>query len=380
MKEIKKFLLLTSLFLTGSHAFSQNSLTTHLELLYEEKQYEELLAEHAAKVQGYPARAVYYVGMAYYMKADDVNCLKSMELSLLKDSTDADAWFIKGMTLNYLGAFDRAIASFSKAIELQPENSPFYSGLGDAYFNLEQADEALEAYRKATALENPSDRPYLMIPQIYAATDQAEKALEAFYLAKEKIRKETDSYATVLYNIGLYELLNKNFAQAEIALQELLDFNPNDFHGIAKLIQVYYGKREYTKAAAYRQTLYEAHALGLLEDNLKEMFCFDQFHWKDNLIQAFERYEEKEGGLYYKHLFYVLDYENKVEYRIQTEYSPVSIELGGPKYVLGMDKNGTHSTFGFGFNEGFNYEDLKNAVINIIEGRVAPSASSSTGN
>lgn len=376
---MKKLLLLLSLLLTGLHAFSQDALTVSLELLYKEKQYAKIIAEHAAKAQTYPARAVYYVSMAYYMGTDDTNCLKSMELSLQKDSTDADAWFIKGMTLNYLGEFSSALDSFTKAIARQPEHSQFYSGLGDAYFNLQKTDKALEAYRQAIAQKDATDRPYLMIPQLYAAKNEPEKALEAYYIAKEKVTKETDSYATVLYNIGLYELLNKNYEKAETALQELIYFKPDDFSAYAKLIQVYYGKREYEKAAPYRQKLYEAHALGLLEGRLQEMFCFDQFHWKEHLIQAFERYEEKEGALYYKHLFYVLNAENRVEYRIQTEYSPISIDLGGPKYIIGMDKNGTHATFGFGFNDDFIYDDLKNAIINVIEGRVTPAADSSPG-
>jgi len=83
-----------------------------------------------------------------------------------------------------------------------------------------------------------------------------------------------------------------------------------------------------------------------------------------------------ETQVYYKHIFYVVNDKGEIEFRIQTENSPISVELGGPKYLLGMDKDGTHSTFGFGFNEDFKYDDLKSAVIKVLEEKVKPSASS----
>jgi hypothetical protein len=49
-----------------------------------------------------------------------------------------------------------------------------------------------------------------MIPQIYAELNQPDKALLAFYKSKESISKDSDSYINALYNIGLYEYLNKN--------------------------------------------------------------------------------------------------------------------------------------------------------------------------
>ena len=114
---------------------------------------------------------------------------------------------------------------------------------------------------------------------------------------------------------------------------------------------------------------------------MKEQFCFDQFDWKNKYIFAYERFAEKKGKLYYKHIFYVTDKENgKTEFTIQTENSPISVELGGPKYILGMDNNGTHSNFGFGFEENFKYDDLKKEVINILENKIKPAASSRKGN
>jgi len=223
---------------------------------------------------------------------------------------------------------------------LHSKSSDYFSGLGDSYFSLNKLNKSLQAYKTATEMENPIDRSFVMIPQIYAAKNDTENALQAFYIAKGKISKTSHSYITALYNIGLYELLNKNYNEAELALKELITLSPTDYHSYSKIIQVYYGTKEYEKAETYKKKLYDAYAKGILKDNLKDMFCFDQFEWKDKLIQVYERFAIKKGNLYYKHLFYVVNKQDEIEFRIQTENSPISVELGGPKYAIGMDKDG----------------------------------------
>jgi len=373
---MRKILFTLLIGLLSFNAFSQDEITTELKAKYESEKYDQIISEHSDKADKYPAKAIYYIGMAYYMKADDNNCLKYMDLSIEKDSTDPDAYFIKGMTFNYLGQFEKAIKSFEKAIEINPNSSDFFSGLGDSYFSLKNYKKALENYKSATEKENAIDRPFIMIPQVYTELNEPKNALKSFYIAKEKVSKKTNSYITILYNIGLLELLDKNYDKAELALKELIELDPSDYHSYSKIIQVYYGKKEYEKAEPYKKKLYEAYNQGVLKDNLKDMFCFDQFDWNDKLIQVFERFAVKEGELYYKHIFYVINKKGEIEFRIQTENSPISVELDGPKYLLGMDKDGTHSTFGFGFNEDFKYDDLKSAVIKVLEEKVKPSASS----
>ena len=201
-----------------------------------------------------------------------------------------------------------------------------------AFFILEKYDLALDSYKKATEQQNCPDRPYSFIAQIYSDLKNNDKALEAFYVAKSKISKESNSYINALYNIGLLESLKGNYDKAEPAFVELLQVAPADYHSYAKLIQIYYHKKEYEKAKPYKNKLYEAQKKGLLKGNLKDMFCFDQFKWNDKLIQAYERYEEGSKDIYNKHLFYVVNQNDDIEYRIQTEYSPISVEQGGSKY------------------------------------------------
>jgi|GEM_PF-550863 len=372
MKKILQILIL-SLFCLPSLA--QEEITNELENAYMEEKYDFIISKHSEKVNEYPAKAIYYVAMAYYMKANDNKALELMNLSIDKDNTDPDAYFIKGATLNYMEQFENAIESFTQAIKLDSTNSNYFSGLGDSYLSMELYDKALDSYIDATQKVDPIERPFAIIPQLYTELNQPEKALEAYYISKERLSEESEYYIMTLYNIGLYEYLKQEYDKSEIAFTELIELAPSDFHSYAKLIQVYYGKKEYEKAAPYREKLYEAYNKGILKDNLKEMFCFDQFNWEDKSILAFEKFATKEGELYYKHVFYVKNETGKTEFTIQTENSPISAELGGPKYAIGMSKEDSHSTFRF-IEENFEYDELKSIIIQILEQEINAVSSS----
>lgn len=373
IKNILATFILTTSSLT---IFAQDKVTTELKTLSDNKQFDKIIEQYTSNFNDYSAKSLYYIGLAYYIKEDDNNCIKFMNLSINKDPKDPASFYIKASTLNYMQKYDDAIKNFQSAINLKSDDAEFYSGLGDSYYNLEKLDLALEAYKKATEQKDCPDRPYSFLAQIYSDQKNNDKALEAFYIAKSKIDKKSNSYINTLFNIGLLESLKGNYEKAEPAFVELLQLDPTDYHSYAKLIQIYYHKKEYDKAKPYKDKLYDAHKNGLLKDNLKDMFCYDKFKWDNKLIQAYERYEESSKDIYNKHLFYVVNQDDKIEYRIQTEYSPISVEQGGAKYLLCRTKGDTHSTYNIGFDDNFKYDDLKKSVIDILEEKVKPSATS----
>lgn len=376
----RKINLLIILGILSLSAFSQDTATSYIKTLLETKEYDKIVRQYSDKQKDLSAKSLYYVGVAYYTKEDDANCLKFMDLSINKDATNPGPHYIKGMTLNYMGKFDDAVKCFNESIKLKADDAIFYSGLGDSYFNLDKTDKALEAYKKATEQPDCPGRPYSMIAQIYSSLNNTDKALESYYIAKTKNIDEPGSYSNALFNIGLLESQKGNYDKAEPAFLEIIKLDPADFHAYAKLIQVYYHRKEYEKAKAYKDKLYEAKKQGKLKGNLEDMFCFDQFKWNDNLIQAYERYEEGDKkSIYIKHLFYVLNQSNEIEFRIQTEYSPFAAEMSKIKYLLCMSKGVEHSTFNVGFNDDLKYDDLKAAVINVLEGKIQASASSRPG-
>ena len=374
---MKKIIITATLTIFSLLIFAQDKITDELKSLTDNRDYDKIIEQYASKSKDLSAKSLYYIGLAYYMKEDDGNCLKLINLSIDKDSKDPKPYYIKASTLNYMKKYEEAVVSFRLAVSLKADNPESYTGLGDSYYNLKKFDLALESYKKATEQKGAPDRPFSMIAQIYSELKDNDKALEAYNIAKSKIQKGSDSYLNVLFNIGLLESLKGNYDKAEPVFIELIQLDSADFHSYAKLIQIYYHEKDYEKARPYREKLYVAHKKDQLKDNLKDMFCFDQFKWNDKLVQAFERYEEgPKNYIYNKHLFYILNQEGNIEFRIQTEYSPISVEQGAAKYLLCMTRGNTHSTFNIGFDDNYQYEDLKKNVIDILEDKIKPVASS----
>ena len=54
--------------------------------------------------------------------------------------------------------YTEAVASFTEAIELDPENIPAYMGRAEAYIGLKQYDDAKADY--TTAIEKTEEQPY----------------------------------------------------------------------------------------------------------------------------------------------------------------------------------------------------------------------------
>lgn len=350
-------------------SFGQGKSTDELKSLYDNKQYEKIIEQYGSKSGDYSANSYYQIGFAYYMKEDDNNSLKFMDLSINKDPKQIAPYFIKGSTLNYMGKHEEAVKAFENALKINPNDSQSLVGLGDSYYSLKKNELALEAYKKATEQINSSDRPYAMVAQIYSDLGNKDMALEAYYTVKSKVAKNSDSYINALFNIGLLESFKENYSKAEPVFLEIIEINPKDYHTYSKLIQIFYRRKEYDKAKPYKNKLYEAYKNGELTGNLKDMFCFDQFKWKNYNVLVFERYEEneKKKDIYYKHLFYVQDDQDNTIFRVQTEFSPIAMELEKIKYMLCASKEGTHYNSGLGFNDDIDYDVLKSEAIKMME-------------
>ncbi|MES2575219.1 MAG: tetratricopeptide repeat protein [Bacteroidota bacterium] len=356
--------------------FAQDKFITELNSLTKKEEYKKIIDDYSTKKYDYSAESLYQIGHAFYMSEDDNNCLKFINLSIAKNSKDPRPYFILGSTLYYLKKYDEAIKSFENGIKIDPEDSRFYSGLGDTYYAQNKTELALNAYINATKQKNAEDVEFRMVAQLYAKLKNNQKALEAYYAAKAKTSPDSDKYINVLFNIGILEVKNGNYEKSEIAYLEVIKLSPTDFHTYAKLIQIYYHKKEYEKAKPYKDKLYAEYKKGNLKDHLKDMYCYDRFKWNDKLIECFERFQETSENIFKKHIFYVVNDKDEVDYTIQTEFSPIAVEHGYEKYVLCATKGNVHHTYGIGFNEDLKYEDLKKSVIQVLEDKIKPDASS----
>ncbi len=370
---MKKFFLVAFLLVIKIGAFAQTSIDVEIDGLLTLEQYQTIIDNYANKdVETYSARSIYYIGFSYYMLEDDDNCLKYMDLTIEKDPTNPAAYFIKASTYNYMNRFDDAIPCFQKAISLETKKeniSKSYISLGYSHYNLNQDDLAIDAYNKAIEYDSAGGTPYIMIAQIYSKQNRDDKALELYYKGRENASKENENYITILFNIGLFEQKAGNYNKAETAYKELLEIDFTDYHTYAKLIQVYNQTKEYDKISPLKDVLYSAHKQGLIQDEcLSDMFCIDQFERKGKQIRVFEKYQEgKSETIYNKLIFYVFNNDEKMEYSIQTEYSPAAVAFGEGKYILCANKDDSHINYGLIFDDDSTYEEIKTSVLNILD-------------
>ena len=349
---------------------AQDKILEELKTLSEQQQFSEITSKYSEKYDTYSSEAFYYVAFAYYMQEEDIQCLKFLNLALEKDSQNVSALYIKGSTLNYMLRYDEAILVYKRAIEIEKESSQLYSGLGDSYEALGKYEDALEAYKKVIELDDNSVNAHRNIASIYLILNRLEESLNAYYSTISKLTPDSEDYKDVLFNVGLLEMMNKKYDKAIITYQGLIEKFPKDFHSCAKLIQLYYRNAEYDKIDSLKEVLYNAHSKGeLVDSNLEDMFCIDQFDWRNHKVMVFERYETGNSeNIYNKHLFYIQDDKKEVLFRVQTEFSPMSVSLGGQDYLLCATlSNNNRFNSGIGFSHGYKYEYLKAVVLPLLD-------------
>ncbi len=70
---------------------------------------------------------------------------------------DVNVWLVRGIAFSMQRQYDRAIADFTTAIKLDPQNGNAHYNLGLAYFETKEFDKALEESKLAKSLGFPLD-------------------------------------------------------------------------------------------------------------------------------------------------------------------------------------------------------------------------------
>lgn len=100
------------------------------------------------------------------------------------------------------GDYDEAIASFIKAIEIDPEVYDAYHGLGDAYAGAGDYDNAIEAYKTAILIDNKHSKTYIKAAELYVESGEYSLAVSLLEQGKEI----TDSVLIAKMISELYQL------------------------------------------------------------------------------------------------------------------------------------------------------------------------------
>ncbi|MCT7949129.1 CHAT domain-containing tetratricopeptide repeat protein [Ancylothrix sp. C2] len=154
------------------------------------------------------AIALFYRGVDQHL-ADDFNgALASYEKAIDIEPKFHLAWHNKGAVLTDLGRYEEALASYQKAIEIEPKFHNAWNGKGVVLSDLGRYEEALASYQKAIEIEPKFHHAWNGKGRVLSDLGQNEEALASY----EKAIKIEPNYhpawngkGCVLSDWGRYE-------------------------------------------------------------------------------------------------------------------------------------------------------------------------------
>lgn len=157
------------------------------------------------------------------------------------------AYIGRGLILDSLNRTDEAIADYTKAIELDPENSGAYLNRAVVYTKLNNPDKAIADYTTAIELDPADNDPYISRGVIYGNLGDYDKALADF---NQAVQMDPQSISAYLYRGSLYE----NIGQPDKALadyQEATKIDPQSPYAYTSIASLYSQQENYDEALTY---------------------------------------------------------------------------------------------------------------------------------
>jgi len=344
--------------------------------LYEAEDFQKITVLEIKDHKELKAHDSFLIGMSFYNLSLDQSALPHFERAVELEKDDAEYNFFLGISYLFLRNLEMAEKHISVSNTIEPKSPLYKIALADVYYNNKSFAEAKKLYLEAQDIVDCPDRAFVMYGQILMEEEKFEEALTAYKRSLDKVDQFYGSFIDCLYNIGSLEYQLKHFADAKKTFTKLVELRPLDYEAMAKIIQCCHAIEELEDIAYWKNRIYDGHESKALPAHMSDMFCFDQFTWNNQKVLAFEKFEEPDAGLFYKHIFYLIDAKGEIDYSVQTEHSEAVASLD-KYYVLGKsDKNGHSSFFDYLFEKELEYNELKQAVINIFEDKTEASVSS----
>ncbi|NVD99508.1 tetratricopeptide repeat protein [Massilia sp. BJB1822] len=192
--------------------------------LYQEGRYAALEQEARSLLEIYPKSAIVWsvLGSALHLQGKDNLTVLRTTASLAPE--DAEAHNNLGNALQMAGQLDAAIASYQRALQLQPALGTAHSNLGAALYAARRYGEAEASYRRALAIDPTGLAVYLNLGNVLAAAGQMEAALANYEQALELRADDLEigiKHAETLQTLCRYQ-------EAEVGYRRALERQPHN--------------------------------------------------------------------------------------------------------------------------------------------------------
>ena len=191
-----------------------------------------------------------------------------------------------GKALAKKGEWEKAIASYRKALEIDDRATEIYQSLGEALVKIKQLDEAVTVYRKAIEIQPDLWEVHHNLGDIWQGQRRLEEAIAAYNLAIELNPKFCWSYN----NLGDMLRDREQWKEAADAYQKAIDLNPNFSWSHYNLGEVLVQQQKWDEAVvAYRFALQLQPDLPQVEEKLNHAL---HYRVKSNLNLALSYYRQ----------------------------------------------------------------------------------------
>ena len=253
MNELKKFtlwLLILLLFIGCKTAISLKTPQTDLQQIesaFLEGKWDEVINVGKKRLEGEPDNIIvsFVLSMAYYMKGE--YGLEAEQRSLaLEDEKNMDAivaWckdlaqrfpnnyyahLLLGSAYRAKDEVGKAMESYKRAAEINPNFADPFVGLGAIYLESEQIEEAINYFKKAIEINPEQIAAHLNLGLTYEVNGQIDEAIATY----EKIVKINPNFADVYVNIGNLYLEKGDRDKAIKIYQKVIELDPKGELGL----------------------------------------------------------------------------------------------------------------------------------------------------
>ncbi|HEU5171266.1 MAG TPA: tetratricopeptide repeat protein [Gemmatimonadales bacterium] len=150
--------------------------------------------------------------------ADPAKALSYYEQLVTAYPNDAYAHFLLGFAVAGRQEFEKAIAEFTRATELDPDYSPAWNALGYAYRPLGRFDEAERAFKRYIQLIPKEPNPYDSYAELLLKTGRHEESIAMYRKALEADRHFVSAHVGIASNL----MYQGRHAEAQVELERLL--------------------------------------------------------------------------------------------------------------------------------------------------------------
>lgn len=135
---------------------------------------------------------------------------------------NAEAWFRRGIWYSLQTDELKAMESFKKAIELDPERVAARMALAEHLMINHELEEARQQYQAVLQYDPDNSHARLWLAQIYAEVEQTDTARKMI----ESVKVDKENQAEVALVRGMVHMKDRQFSQAEKLFRDALKMDP----------------------------------------------------------------------------------------------------------------------------------------------------------